>query len=295
MGRNESEWEYLAKKVTEAGADIVELNFSCPNMEEKKVGVDIGQAPELVTRFSAAARRGTSVPILAKMTPNITDITVPARAAIEGGADGIAAINTIKSITGVNLETMVAAPAVHGYSAIGGYSGRAVKPIALRFIAEMALDKKLKDCHLSAMGGIYTWKDAAEFLSLGAGSLQITTAIMEYGYRIIDDLISGLKYFMGTRNIKNLKELIGNATESIVDSNAIERDTVLFPVFHKDKCLSCGRCFLSCRDGGHQAIAFDDVNPFPKLDGSKCVGCHLCILVYPNDAISYAKKRIEKK
>ncbi|MBP9997206.1 MAG: NAD-dependent dihydropyrimidine dehydrogenase subunit PreA [Lachnospiraceae bacterium] len=293
MGRNEGEWEYLSRAVTEAGADVVELNFSCPNMEAKGVGVDIGQVPELCKRFTAAARRGTNLPILAKMTPNITDIRVPARASIEGGADGIAAINTIKSITGVNLDTLVAAPSVHGKASIGGYSGRAVKPIALRYISELSSDEVVGATHISGIGGIYSWHDACEFLTLGARSLQVATAVMEYGYRIIDDLVTGLKYFLYQRGYNSVSEIINAASDSVVDTSDIERDTILFPVFDAKKCTGCGRCYLSCADGGHQAIKFDESTRRPKLDGAKCVGCHLCLLVCPNGAIKYARRRID--
>lgn len=292
MGRNEAEWEELARLSTEAGADVIELNFSCPNMEEKGVGVDIGQDPGLVKRFTGAARRGTKAPILAKMTPNITDMRIPAEAAIEGGADGIAAINTIKSITGVNVDTLVAAPEVNGLSSIGGYSGRAVKPIALRYISEMCLDEKIKGAHLSGMGGVYTWRDAVEFMLLGAGSIQVTTAVMEYGYRIIDDLLLGLKHYLAKNDYKSISDFVGKASEKVVDTTELERDTRLFPVFDKDKCDGCGRCYISCRDGGHQAIEFDNEARRPKLNGRKCVGCHLCLLVCPNNAIQVAEKRV---
>ena len=294
MGRNEEEWEYLARKVTEAGADVIECNFSCPNMEEKGTGSDMGQQPDVVRRYTAATRRGSKLPILAKMTPNITDITEPALAAIEGGADGIAAINTIKSITGVNLDTKVAFPSVHGHSMIGGYSGRAVKPIALRMIAELASHAGLKGCHISAMGGIVTWRDSAEFLMLGAGSLQMTTSVMEYGYRIIDDLISGLKIFMAQRNYKSISELIGGSLDTLVENDMLERDTIMFPSFRKDKCIGCGRCYISCRDGGHQAISFDAEKREVRLHGSKCVGCLLCSQVCPAGAI-YRTKRVSPR
>lgn len=292
MGRDEQEWEYLARKVEEAGADVVELNFSCPNMKDSNVGSDVGQIPELVKLYTEAARRGTKLPILAKMTPNITDMRVPARAAKAGGADGIAAINTIKSITGINIDTLIAEPEVHGKSSIGGYSGRAVKPIALRYIAEMANDAELENLHISGMGGIYTWRDALEFILVGSGSLQVTTSVMEYGYRVVEDMISGLKHYMKLRNIRSLDALIGGAKESIVGTAELERDTILFPKFNTERCLGCGRCFISCRDGGHQAIKFDLEKRTPVLNGAKCVGCHLCLHVCPNEAITYYRKRI---
>ena len=294
MGRNEEEWEYLARKVTEAGADVIECNFSCPNMEEHGTGSDVGQDPETVRRYTAATRRGTNLPILAKMTPNITDMTVPAVQAKLGGADGIAAINTIKSITGVNIDTLVAFPSVHGHSMIGGYSGRAVKPIALRFIAELGRCEALKGLHISGMGGIVTWRDAVEFLLLGAGSLQVTTSVMEYGYRIIDDLLLGLKIYMAQRNYKAVREMIGTGLDSLVENDMLERDTIVFPVFDKEKCIGCGRCFLSCRDGGHQAIIFHEDTRKVTLNGRKCVGCQLCSLVCPVHAITQSR-RISRK
>lgn len=294
MGRNEEEWEYLTRKSDEAGADIIELNFSCPNMEDNKLGVTIGQDEQLVEKYTRAARKGTKKPILAKMTPNVMEMSPYAIAAKKAGANGIAAINTIKSITGINIDTLVAEPSVKGHSSIGGYSGKAVKPIALRFIAEMHENKQLSDMHFSAMGGIEDYKDALEFLLLGAGSLQITTAVMQYGYRIIEDLIEGLKGYMQERNITNLYQIIGGALDSVVELDELERDTILFPKFNTDECLGCGRCYISCFDGGHQAIEFDPIKRKPILLGNKCVGCHLCRLVCPAGAISVQSKRIHR-
>lgn len=295
MGRNEQEWTYLAEKVTKAGADIIECNFSCPNMEEKNVGVDVGQNADAVRRYTAAVCRGTHLPVLAKMTPNLADMVPVARAAVEAGASGIAAINTIKSIIGVNLDTYATSPAVRGRSSVGGYSGMAVKPIALRFMADMGADEMLKKVHLSGMGGIETWRDAVEFLLLGAGSLQVTTAIMQYGYRIIDDLLLGLRTYMAERGYKKISQFIGLAVENVVELDNLERDTIIYPKFHRERCVGCGRCYISCQDGGHQAITFDAENRKPVLKPQNCVGCHLCVLVCPQDAITGSRKRITPK
>lgn len=293
MGQDEAEWESLAKLCEENGADAIELNFSCPNMIEDGLGSDIGQVPELVERFTRAAKRSTTIPVLAKLTPNVATMSPAAEAALRGGADGIAAINTIKSITGVNPYTFVSEPSVKGKSALGGYSGNAVKPIALRFIAELGQNQTLNGMHISGMGGIETWRDALEFILLGAGSIQITTSVMQYGYRIIDDLKSGLNYYLAQMGIASVKDIVGAGLDSVSNTtDVLERDTVLFPKFDQDKCIGCGRCYISCMDGGHQAIKFEE--RVPKLDGSKCVGCHLCLLVCPQNAIAVSKKRIAR-
>ena len=294
MGRDEAEWGELARQCEENGADAVELNFSCPNMAEDGLGSDIGQVPELVERFTVAAKRACHIPVLAKLTPNVQSMGPAAEAARRGGADGLAAINTIKSITGVNLHTYVAAPSVHGQSAVGGYSGNAVKPIALRFIAELGQHPGLKGMHLSAMGGVETWQDALEFILLGGGSIQVTTAVMQYGYRIIDDLKSGLNLYLAEKGFGNVKEAIGLGLDTLSETtDTLERDTVLFPQFIRERCIGCGRCRISCDDGGHQAIRLDDER-HPVLNGKNCVGCHLCVLVCPQRAIVPGRKRIAR-
>ena len=292
MGRDEAEWGELASLCEENGADAVELNFSCPNMAEGGLGSDIGQVPALVERFTAAARRACRIPVLAKLTPNVADMSPAAEAAKRGGADGIAAINTIKSITGVNLHTFVSAPAVHGQSAVGGYSGNAVRPIALRFIAELGQNPALRGMHLSAMGGVETWQDALEFILLGGGSIQVTTAVMQYGYRIIDDLKEGLNLYLAEKVFSSVKEAVGLGLDSLSGTtDVLERDTVIFPRFDRAKCIGCGRCAISCADGGHQAIRLNDAHR-PVLDWRSCVGCHLCVLVCPQRAIAPGRKRV---
>ena len=282
MGRTEEEWAQIAKAAEEAGADGIELNFSCPNMVEEGTGSDVGQIPELIEKFTRAVKQVVKVPVIAKLTPNVDIMSPAAEAAIRGGADGLAAINTIKSvILDDNMKV-----------AIGGYSGNAVKPIALRFVVEIKQNEKVKKYFLSGMGGIETWEDALDFLELGCDNLQVTTAVMQYGYRIIDDLKSGLALYLKKQN-KTLKEIIGSRINDVIDVEKMERDVVIFPKFLRNKCDGCGRCYISCMDGGHQAINFGDDRK-PTLDGSKCVGCHLCKLVCPNEAIVSADKAVKK-
>ena len=284
MGRNEDEWEYLSRKVTEAGADAIKLNFSCPNMVEDGTGSDVGQSPKVVELFTKAARRGTNLPILAKLTPNVGVMSPASDASIKGGADGIAAINTIKSLIEIEPSSSKVA--------VGGFSGNSVRPIAMRFISEIAQNKNMEGKHISAMGGVETWKDALAFILLGAQSIQVTTAVMQYGYRIIADLKEGLLIFMKERNV-TMDDLVGAMIRKVVDVEEVERDIIVYPKFLRDKCIGCGRCVISCMDGGHQAIDFTEERK-PILNPKKCVGCHLCVLVCPEEAIVSSRKAIKK-
>lgn len=290
MGQTEEEWTALAIAVTKIGVDIIECNFSCPHMSTHGLGSDVGQTPELVKRYTEYTRKGTHLPILAKMTPNIGNMEIPALAAMEGGADGIAAINTIKSISGINLASMAPPPHIQGKSAVSGYSGKAIKPIALRFIHDIAKHKELRGVPISGMGGIETWQDAAEFIALGCENIQITTAVMQYGYRIIDDLILGLRDFMKTNGYKNLSDFSGCALPHFVNADKLDRDTVVYPMVNRDQCVGCGRCYISCLDAGHQAIQFSEDKRRPVINGKTCVGCHLCLLVCPCGAITKCKR-----
>ncbi|MEE3355913.1 MAG: NAD-dependent dihydropyrimidine dehydrogenase subunit PreA [Candidatus Weimeria sp.] len=294
MGRDAQEWRHLAELMEEAGADIIECNFSCPQMVGEGLGSDVGTNPDLVREYTAAVRRGTSLPILAKMTPNITDMTVPAKAAIEAGADGIAAINTIKSVMNIDLESFASAPSVSGKSSVGGYSGKAVKPIALRFIQDMKKDPELSGLTISGMGGIETWKDAAEFLTCGCQTIQITTAVMQYGYRIIDDLIDGLRRYMSRNGFTHVQEVVGLALRNIVPCENLDRKTIEYPRIRHENCVKCGRCFVSCEDGGHQAIVMHPKTGYPTLDPRKCVGCQLCRVVCPTGAITQGTRVVPK-
>ena len=284
MGPTEADWTELARRATATGADMLELNFSCPQMTTHAMGSDVGTNPELCEKYVAAAKRGTDLPIVAKMTPNITDMVPSAEAALRGGAAGISAINTVKSIANLDLQNLVGMPMIDGKSSVSGYSGKAVKPIALRFVNE--LYKRIPGVQISGIGGIETWKDAAEFILLGARNLQVCTAIMEYGYRIIDDLTSGLAYYMEERGVDHLEDLVGLASENMLPAEELDRSYKVYPAFDMDKCVGCGRCYVSCYDGAHQALAWDEEKRRPVLDRERCVGCHLCALVCPAHAIS---------
>ena len=289
MGQTEEEWIELAKMAEEAGCDAVELNFSCPQMRLTGLGSDIGQNPELVLFYSSYVKDAVKIPVIPKMTPNIMSMTAPALACFYAGAHGISAINTIKSIT------MSHEAEVSNKKTISGYSGKAVKPIALRMIYEMTGNPILhkagveKHMDISGIGGIETWRDALDFIQLGCRNVQVCTAVMQYGYRIIDDLILGLQHYMQERGITELKKLVGEELKNIVLPHDLDRDTVVFPKIDREKCIGCGRCFISCADGGHQAITFGE-DRVPRIHGAKCVGCHLCRLVCPTGAIETAKR-----
>lgn len=289
MGQTEEEWIELAKMAENAGCDAVELNFSCPQMRLTGLGSDIGQNPELIMFYTSYVRNTVNIPVIPKMTPNIMSMTAPALACFYAGAHGISAINTIKSVTMSNEAT------VSDKKTVSGYSGKAVKPIALRMVYEMTGNPILhkagieKHMDISGIGGIETWRDALEFLQLGCRNVQVCTAVMQYGYRIVEDLISGLKHYMRERGIVELKKLVGEELKNFVLPSDLDRETMVFPKFDREKCIGCGRCYISCWDGGHQAITFGE-DRTPRLVGNKCVGCHLCRLVCPTDAIGFAKR-----
>ena len=289
MGQTEEEWIELAQMAQKAGCDAVELNFSCPQMRLTGLGSDIGQNPELILFYTSYVKNAVSIPVIPKMTPNVMSMVQPALACFYAGAHGISAINTIKSIT-MNEEASVS-----GKKTISGYSGKAVKPIALRMIHEMTnhpiLRKAGVEQHMdiSGIGGIQTWHDALDFIQLGCRNVQVCTSVMEYGYRIIDDLILGLQTYMQSRGITELKKLVGEQLPHITQPSELDRETMVFPKINRELCIGCGRCYISCQDGGHQAIEFGEERK-PKIIGTKCVGCHLCRLVCPTGAIGMANR-----
>lgn len=286
MGSNEKDWMELAGLVEEAGADMIEMNLSCPQMTSHAMGSDVGANPELCRAFCEAVKRGSRLPLMAKMTPNITDMVPVARACLAGGADGIAAINTIKSIVNLDLNRKVGLPIINGKSSISGYSGKAVKPVALRFIQQLRSGEGLSQLPISGIGGIETWEDAAEFILLGASTLQVTTAVMQYGYRIVEDLKNGLMHYMEEQGVDRLEDLVGLANASMVPAESLDRDYIVYPRLDEERCIGCGRCYISCYDGAHQALEWNEETRRPSCNTEKCVGCHLCVLICPVGALS---------
>ncbi|MFH0798890.1 MAG: NAD-dependent dihydropyrimidine dehydrogenase subunit PreA [Pseudomonadota bacterium] len=284
MGFSTGEWVELAKACTGAGADMLELNFSCPHMTVEGSGYKVGQAFELLCRFTEVVRKATSIPIVAKMTPNITDMTVAAMYAKKGGADGISAINTVRGISEIGLGDHIPMPNVAGKGAISGYSGPACKPIGLRFIAELAQDGEL-NLPLSGVGGVETWVDALEYILVGATTVQVTTGIIHYGYRIVEDMIEGMSDYMDGKGIGKVSDLIGMALPNLCNTGDFDLSRKGAAKYDMEKCIGCGQCYTVCRDAGGQVLGWDAKKRWPVTDDEKCLSCMICSFVCPVDGM----------
>ncbi|EKV29244.1 Dihydropyrimidine dehydrogenase [Caenispirillum salinarum AK4] len=283
---NEEDWKYILPLVEETGADGVELNFGCPHgMSERGMGAAVGQVPEYVQMVTGWVKKYSSLPCLVKLTPNITDVRHPARAAKNGGADGVSLINTINSIVSVDLDVMAPTPTVDGKGTHGGYCGPAVKPIALNMVAEIARDPATHGLPMSGIGGISTWRDAAEYIALGCGSVQVCTAAMHHGFRIVEDMIDGLSNWMDAKGYRTIEDFRGMAVGNVTDWNQLNMNYDIKARIDDDKCIKCGLCHIACEDTSHQAIRFHqgaepDDRKFEVVD-EDCVGCNLCMLACP--------------
>jgi len=278
----EQSWKKILPLVEETGADGIELNFGCPHgMSERGMGSAVGQVPEYVEMVARWCKQTTRMPVIVKLTPNITDIRRPARAARAGGADAVSLINTINSITSVDLENFAPEPTIDGKGSHGGYCGPAVKPIALSMVSEIARDKDTYGMPISGIGGITAWRDAAEFMALGAANVQVCTAAMTYGFRIVEEMTTGLSRYLDERQMK-LGDLVGRAVPNVSDWKYLNLNYVTKARIDQDLCIECGRCHVVCEDASHQAITAmkDGVRHFEVVD-SECVGCNLCVNVCP--------------
>jgi dihydropyrimidine dehydrogenase (NAD+) subunit PreA len=280
----EDAWKTILPFVEETGADGIELNFGCPHgMSERGMGSAVGQVPEYVGMVAKWCKQHTRMPVIVKLTPNVTDVRKPARAAKEGGADAVSLINTINSITAIDLDIMAPMPTVDGKGTHGGYCGPAVKPIAMHMVADIARDPATHGLPISAIGGIANWRDAAEFMSLSAGTVQVCTAAMHYGFRIVDDMVSGLSNWMDGKGYKTIEDFRGKAVPNVTDWQFLNINYKSIAHIDQDKCIKCGLCHIACEDTSHQSIAAKRVDGKRRYEviEEECVGCNLCAHVCP--------------
>jgi dihydropyrimidine dehydrogenase (NAD+) subunit PreA len=281
---NESAWAKYLPMIEDTGCDGFELNFGCPHgMSERGMGAAVGQVPEYIQMATEWAKAAASIPVIVKLTPNVTNILPPAKAALDGGADAVSLINTINSIMRVDYDTLTMYPATDGMGTHGGYCGEAVKPIALNMVAEIARNRETGSLPISGIGGITDWRDAVDFLALGASNVQICTAAMVYGFRIIEDLVDGLGKFLDDKHM-SLGQLVGKAVPSVTDWQYLNLNYAEKAVIDQDLCIKCGRCHVVCEDTSHQAItsSVNGERRFEVID-DECVGCNLCVSVCPID------------
>ncbi|MGN7453657.1 NAD-dependent dihydropyrimidine dehydrogenase subunit PreA [Paenibacillus pasadenensis] len=279
-------WHEIVKRVEDAGVDGLELNFGCPHgMAERGMGAASGQQPDLVEKQTMWAKEAARTPVIVKLTPNITDITVTARHAVLGGADAVSLINTINSLAGVDLETWNTVPHVGGKGAHGGYCGPAVKPIALSMVAECARDP-LVGVPISGIGGISSWQDAAEFLLMGAAGVQVCTAAMHHGFRIVGEMVDGLSRYLDRKGLASVAELTGQSVARYTNWGDLDLNYRVVARIRQDTCINCNKCHIACEDTSHQCI--DMLNgaggkPYLQVREDDCVGCNLCSIVCPVD------------
>jgi len=305
-------WHDIVKRTEDTGCDGLELNFGCPHgMSERGMGSAVGQVPEYTKMVTEWVKEVAQTPVLVKLTPNVTDITQPGRAAREGGADGVSLINTINSIIGVDLDTLAPIPQVDGKGSHGGYCGPAVKPIALNMVQKLASDSSF-GIPISGIGGVQAWQDAIEFMLLGATNVQVCTAVMHYGFRIVEHLTSGLENWMRDKGFQTLDDFVGKTVASVGNWNTLNLGYKVVAEIDQSKCIHCGLCYIACEDGAHQSIAKSLMSEedYPshgsaarltsagreylagagdgyvnryEIKQETCVGCNLCSIVCPAD------------
>ncbi|MEX2150934.1 MAG: NAD-dependent dihydropyrimidine dehydrogenase subunit PreA [Steroidobacteraceae bacterium] len=280
---NREVWAKYVPMIEDTGADALELNFGCPHgMSERGMGSAVGQVPEYIQQATEWCKAAARVPVIVKLTPNVTNILAPAKAAKDGGADAVSLINTLNSIMRVDYDALTMYPATDGMGSHGGYCGPAVKPIALHMVAEIARNAATRGLPISGIGGVTDWRDAVDFLALGASNVQVCTAAMVYGFKIIDDLTGGLSRFLRDKGMGSVRDLVGRAVPSVTDWQYLNLNYVVKARIDQDLCIQCGRCHIVCEDASHQAITHTvgGQRRFEVID-AECVGCNLCVSVCP--------------
>lgn len=277
----EEAWRAILPHVEDTGADGIELNFGCPHgMSERGMGAAVGQVPEYIEMVTRWCKQYTRMPVIVKLTPNITNVLYPAEAAKRGGADAVSLINTINSITSVDLDLFAPEPMIDGKGTHGGYCGPAVKPIAMSMVSEIARAEETQGMPISGIGGITTWRDAAEYITLGCGNVQVCTAAMTYGFKVVQEMISGLSQWMDEKGHSSIQDFMGAAVPNTTDWQYLNLNYVAKASIDQDACISCGRCYAACEDTSHQAIAMSTDRTFSVID-AECVACNLCVEVCP--------------
>jgi dihydropyrimidine dehydrogenase (NAD+) subunit PreA len=285
-------WHEIVRRAQDSGADLLELNFGCPHgMSERGMGAAVGQVPEYTTLITSWVKEVATIPVIVKLTPNVTDVAHMAWAARQGGADAVSLVNTFNSIVGVDLDTFAPRPSVGGYGSHGGYCGPSVKPIALHMVSTVAKHPKV-GIPISGIGGAINLRDAVEFMLLGAASVQVCTAAMHYGFRIVEDMIDGLSQYLEEKGLNSAMDLVGRSTERIRDWGDLDLNYKIVARIDQELCIGCNLCYIACEDGAHQCIVAAErprgdlrdgeiAKHVPRILEDECVGCNLCALVCP--------------
>lgn len=293
MVQTKKEWQQIVNDVQNAGADGIELNFGCPHgMCERGMGSAVGQEPEVLELITRWVMEVAKIPVIVKLTPNISDITEPAQAAKRAGANAISLINTIQSLVGIDIDRFVSYPVVDNHSTNGGYCGPAVKPIALNMVKNCA-QHPLVQLPISGIGGIENWRDAVEFILVGATSLQVCTAVMHYGFGIVREMTAGLEQYMDSKGFASIDQFVGKALPNIMQWESLNLNYSVKASIDEEKCIGCQLCYIACLDGAHQAIDLNEDLSIrtPKINEENCVGCNLCSLICPvEDCITMIRK-----
>ena len=293
---NRESWHELIKKVEDTGAHGFELNFGCPHgMTERGMGAAVGQDPHIAKMVVEWVMEKATIPVITKLTPNVHSVVPTGRAVVEAGTNGLSLINTIQSVTGIDLDTLVPNPYVAGKSVFGGYCGPAVKPIALKFLTTISQNEVTRRVPVSGIGGVSTWKDAVEFMLLGARNVQVCTAVMKHGFRIVEDMCEGMNNWMDEKGYKTIYDFIGKSVNNITHWEDLDINYHHIAKINQDKCIHCGLCYIACEDTSHQAINLEYGNPYNNysVKDDDCVGCNLCKLVCPVDnCITMEEKRV---
>ena len=279
-------WHDIIKKTEDTGAHGIELNFGCPHgMVERGMGASVGQDPEIAKMVVEWVMEVAKIPVITKLTPNVHSVVPAGRAVIAAGTNGLSLINTIQSVTGIDLDTLVPNPNVGGKSVFGGNCGPAVKPIALKMLTTLSQDEVTKKVPISGIGGISTWKDAVEFMLLGASNVQVCTAAMHYGFRIVRDMCDGLSNWMDEKGYESIDDFVGLSVPNITRWEELDINYHIIAKIDQDKCIHCGLCYISCEDTSHQSINIERGNPYNTytIKEEECVGCNLCKIVCPVD------------